>query len=927
MHPFNHVLSRLLTLSTLLLAGVSATAQFGAVTSLVSFGETTPLRAADVDGDTDLDLIGLYDGQTFKWYSNTDGAGDFAPLQTAIDVTTNVGLWEIADLDGDALADIVFLDGMDVYLLTNTGGGTFAIPELIGTLPSEPGALTLADITGEGFRDVVVTLSIDLSSFGIGWLPNAGGGCGPLITFDPGMTGPVPTNLAAADIDMTGGVDLVVGGSNQELFAIRNMAGDGSTWQLDVMLSGPDYAYERVQLIDVDNDGDLDVAEAGAIALHWAENHTGEGGAWTEFTDHILEPWTTAGRGMFGKLGCGAEASAVYVPSNPGLPVRYTAWANGINTFAYSNDLPDIERGTGALLVDLNGDGRDELVLSTADGAVWFVNTASPPTASVVLPALDPLCLYGPGVDLPEASPTGGRWSGLWVIDNVLHRANLGSTTNHPLAYTAYEPEGCPIAGTGTVFVAAEPMISPNLPNPLCSSIGPIQMTSVPPATQWIGLGPTGVLDPGTFNGQIFVAIYVDPTGTDCAAESDPVVIWPTLPAEIAPTGPFCINDGPQLIVASAQPPIGAYWSGDISTWNTTGATFLPSQGAGTYQVILHVDPTGPQQCANSDTLLIAVSDAIPSIEITPLGPQCAAGSAIALDGATPSGGTWNGPGVSNGTLDPTTIGAGTYFLTYTYEEPGGCAASEALRLELYDATHVNWSVPDLIFCGTDEVAQFTALPVGGTWSQPVENDGTIDPALLAPGSYPLEYTWIGPNGCTLVNVATNIELWNDTEVVIDSVGLLCDNGVAVALTGSPGGLWGGSVTGPGSTILFDPTLFGAGTWPVSLTATAEGYCPGSTSMDITVEVCTSITDDLEMASVVLSPNPFQERFTIAMGQEKILQIEVLDATGRLVSMATGPFNSAAPIGFDLSGQPNGAYVVRIHGNGSVYRVRAIKAD
>ena len=87
MKPVSSVLDRTVILSAVLLSGLSAWAQFGASTALVSFGGSAPLRAADVDGDTDMDLIGLFGGHSFKWYPNTDGAGDFAPLQTAIDLS------------------------------------------------------------------------------------------------------------------------------------------------------------------------------------------------------------------------------------------------------------------------------------------------------------------------------------------------------------------------------------------------------------------------------------------------------------------------------------------------------------------------------------------------------------------------------------------------------------------------------------------------------------------------------------------------------------------------------------------------------------------------------------------------------------------------------------------------------------------------
>ena len=101
-----------------------------------------------------------------------------------------------------------------------------------------------------------------------------------------------------------------------------------------------------------------------------------------------------------------------------------------------------------------------------------------------------------------------------------------------------------------------------------------------------------------------FVAIYEDVTGTVCAAESQPIEVWTSLPASIEPIGPFCITSGPQLVQAASAPPFGVSWSGDIDSWNSSGATFIPTS-PGTFTVVLHADPTSPFQCPGIDTLLI----------------------------------------------------------------------------------------------------------------------------------------------------------------------------------------------------------------------------------------------------------------------------------------------------------------------------------
>ena len=919
------ILARLSSVLSLLVCGI-VVGQFAPPVQLSPNAGDPPLRAVDVDGDGDADLLGSYDSQNFRWFANTDGNGDFSIALNVVSATEPIGRWTTGDLNNDALPDIVFLDASEtsVWWFENLGNAQFAVPVLIGDLPAVPAAMQLADITGEGFPDVVLFID-DGSGGNIHWFPNTTGNFGALTMAGISIPGAVNSILLAGDMDFTGGIDLVVSNSNQVVFALRNLAGDASIWQVDTLISGSSFAYESASsLIDVDNDGDLDLAEAGAIALHWAENHIGEGGAWSAFTDHELEPWTSAGIGTFAHLGCNEATGVVYMPSNPNLPMRWTAWTNELNTFAYRADLTSVPRGSGLLVADFTGDDKADVVITTDVGTSWYRNILSPATTVIDLPALAPLCMYGEPYQLPDADPNGGRWSGFNVDQNILYRTNLQGTGTYPLTHVLYEPEGCPVGAAASIFVVTEPVISPNINGVLCSGDAPIQVSSVPPATLWVGLSPEGILDPATYDNGVFVAIYEDITGTTCAAESQPIEVWTSLTAEIVAVGPYCITAGPQLVQAANAPPFGVSWSGDIDSWNTSGATFLPSQGAGIYTVVLHADATQPFQCPGTDTLLITVSDDFPTVSVEPIGPQCVNGTTIDLDAqATPNGGIWSGPGLVGSTLDPQILGAGGYLLTYTYFDPGGCAASGALAVDLYDAVSLSWFVDDLVFCSTDTDVQLIAQPAGGTWSSPVDANGVLEPASLAPGSYPLAYTWTGPNGCTLVNDTNTIERWNTTLPVIDPVGVLCDDDLAFPITGSPAGTWSGAAEGEGSFVVFDPTAAGAGTWSVTLTSANAGECPGSITVDVVVELCTSM-EETAACTLTVAPNPFTDEVALDLGTETARSIEVLDATGRLVLSTKLPSTGRTTL--DLHDALPGAYLVRVVGaNGGLRTVRLVK--
>lgn len=868
-------------------------------------------------------MAGLFMSQQFRWFENTDGQGTFGSAQLIADVGQFCSLFDMADLDADGLTDLVVVNDQDeqVLVFKNLGDGAFAAPLALDILADQPSALGIAELNGDGISDIVLATRSG-SSGDIGWYAGNGTGFAPLVLAGLTIDGLPSSYIQVADMDLVGGNDVLIK-SDQMVLALRNTNGNATVWNVDTIVSWSEYPYDQPQLIDVDNDGDLDLAEASNTSVHWASNPLGEGGVWGEFIDHTLEPFDSAGRGMFGHNGCGNHTTLIFVPANPGLPVRWSAWVNELEGFAYRADLTAVPRGSSTLLADLNGDGRDDLVLGYPNGTKWFASLLNEASTVLTLPAFGTLCLQGAPLNMPDAEPAGGRWSGQWVDQNILYRSNLAGTGTYPLANTYYETEGCPVAALTSIDIVNGPTVSPALPSVLCSAQAPIQMTSEPATTTWDGLAPGNVLDPATFTNGMVACIFLDSTGAECVSLLGPITVWSSVTADINATGPFCFTDGEQLITAQA-PPVGTSWSGDIVSWNSAGATFAPSVGAGLYTVVLDVAPMGPGQCANSDTLVISVGDVVPIVTATDFGTYCTSGSSFILTGATPPNGIWSGPGVSSGlVLDPSTLDAGSYTLSYTYQDPAGCAASAIAHVDLVDGIDLSWTVDDLIFCKTDPTATFSAAPLGGTWSAPVGNDGTISPASLPAGPYDLVYTWTGPNSCVLVSEPLQFEVWNESAVTIDPVATLCTTDLGVLISGNPAGIWSGTVSGEGATVVFDPAAIGLGIWPVTLTGAQAGECPGDATILVEVEICSGIAE-MQHTALSVSPNPFTDQVVVDLGGMPVSTIDVLDASGRLV-LRQGPIATDRPV-LDLSSALPGAYLLRITGtDGSLRTVRLVK--
>ncbi|MBK9175379.1 MAG: T9SS type A sorting domain-containing protein [Flavobacteriales bacterium] len=904
-----------------------AVAQFSAPQPFLQNDAADPLQAIDLDNDGDRDLVRFDAALGIVAYENFDGLGSFSFGGSLIGLDEPIGLWTLGDTDGDGLPDLLVElgDTQELHRVRNLGAGQFASPVLALTAPAALMALTLAELSGDSVLDLVFSVGIPGESASLHWALNTDGVFGQATPIGMAVSEGLAPFIRQGDLDESGGIDLLTMDGAYNVLVYRNIAGDGTEWMVETVYNAAAAPLSDPQLLDIDGDGDLDLGEAAFPDVQWIENTLQEGGVLGIWKPHSLEPWTSAGPGAFGQLGCGAGAGLVVFPLNPSAGVRYAHWLDAVGAIPFANGMPDVPRGSAPLLADLDGDGRDDLVLYVDGERLILLNVLQPATTEVILPELPTLCKYGPPLPLPEAAPAGGQWMGQHVIANEYFRSFVVGSGMQTIAHAVYETQGCPAGASAEFLVVEQPIISPAVSGVLCAGDGPIQLTSVPPATEWIGCGPDGVIDPAIFTQGVVVALYIDATGELCATETDPLVVWPSMPAQINPAGPFCVNSGTQLITSSGTPGAEHLWSGAIDGFNSAGASFLPSQGAGTYAVILTVEPMQPGQCEGVDTLLITVSDAFPEVELASVPLLCITSDPVdLLLLATPAGGTWSGPGISEGIVSPSVLGAGSHFLTYTYFAPEGCATSEALGIDVVAEAQVSVDAADLIFCTSDEPAQFTGLPEGGAWSTPIDGNGLLDPLNIAPGDYPVLYTWTGADGCTVVNATNTLYVLVTSTPVIDEVGVLCDDDAPIQLTGAPSGIWGGSISGSGASAWLDPVALGAGTWPVTLTAANDGECAGTTTVEVLIEVCTNVAD-AEATGFRAWPNPFSDHLTIETGTLPLTGLDVLDATGRLI-LHFGPLAGGSRRTLDLQGVPQGAYLLRSTGaDGSTGLLRVLK--
>jgi len=282
--------------------------------------------AADLDGDTDIDIFG---SGASLWLENSAGTGGEGTWSQHSDLCSIAWTWptDSGDLDGDGDLDIV----------GHSSHGT--VIWLERTAAADPDEA---------------------------WSYHDLGSSNPTVSV---------RSVRVADVDGDGDLDLLSGSSWWE----NDTPGDASSWSAHLISNDLSGAY--LEAADLDGDGDTDFATSGggsdewpSVALTWQENSLGDGSSW-------IEHWIGTNNGRPIDIVDMNGDGAPDILGAGGSDETFVWWMNEDAASSWTRrpiSIPGAQLQT-SLAADLDGDGDENVVgMDATAGTITWLESIDP---------------------------------------------------------------------------------------------------------------------------------------------------------------------------------------------------------------------------------------------------------------------------------------------------------------------------------------------------------------------------------------------------------------------------------------------------------------------------------------------------------------------------------------------------------------------
>jgi large repetitive protein len=353
------------------------------------------------------------------------------------------------------------------------------------------------------------------------------------------------------------------------------------------------------------------------------------------------------------------------------------------------------------------------------------------------------------------ANPTGGEWTaenGGTLVGSVFNPAASGEGV-YAFSYSYTNSNGCENSDDVVVTVLDIPnIITTNAT--YCNVPGAVALpVAQPVGGQWFGPGVVNNMFNPPMAGGVgtYLLTYTVTDNNTCtnSATAQITVIAPEV-LDAGSPDTFCIDQG--IVQLTGYSPLSGQWSGP-GILDANDALFDPAIAGPGLHTLTYSKGTG--NCFVDDTKTVLVIDL--TVEAGPDEEACLLQNLFALEGYSPQGGTWSGPGITdaaNGLFDPSVAGIGTFLLMYTYVDPfSGCVRMDEKEITVFEMEEAAFTVPPFA-CRSEPVTFDNLSPAGyevlwnfgvGTGTSTVFNPTY---AYTAPGTYTVTLIIRNGAGC-----------------------------------------------------------------------------------------------------------------------------------------------------------------------------------
>lgn len=365
---------------------------------------------------------------------------------------------------------------------------------------------------------------------------------------------------------------------------------------------------------------------------------------------------------------------------------------------------------------------------------------------------------------------------------------------------------------------------------------------------------------------------------------------WSTQPYALSAGGNCCSSVQPCNVQANAGPDVsicpsgfttlnGSSVGGTTYSWTPTTGLSNPNvastQASPTVTTTYILTASDGGICSDQDTVVVTVLQPVATQQ--PFPSLCIDAAPLTLSGGNPSGGTYNGPGVTNGVFNPTVAGPGTHLIGYLVIDGNGCSALVNTPITVNALPNVSLGAVGP-FCENDPVVTLSSGgPSGGSYAGTgVIGNSAFDPGTAGVGTHALTYSFTDSVGCSGSDSGSVTVIANPNAPVLTfSAPNLSINSTPDSVQWFFNGqylLTNGPSIGPTQNGLYSAIVWVNG-------------CASDTSAAVMVElVSVQPGNDLRFE---LSPNPVHGREArITCSQAISYQVTLTDALGRIIMPA-----------------------------------------